>query len=282
MTTIFSQVQTNLFFRKQVIFSLFLLTIFSLACRASATNTPAPTATVQVAQFSTAEPTASPTASPDLTYLLTPEPTATETPHPTDTPAPVVDTPSAATNTPLPPPTETPAPLPTNTPAPAPTEVSMADVEPAAETLAVDFVLRHVRMRSNEENSWDGKLGDFCGSDHSIYVYTVDTQENLLDGVLVGDKYGNFEVPTGVDGPGMVRILVWSATMEVAVMGHQDGTRFTGDFSPLLSTVDEDISPDWLQQGGYCQSLEDCQQRAATNQLCRGHYSYDVIFQRTW
>jgi hypothetical protein len=138
-------------------------------------------------------------------------------------------------------------------------------------------------MRTNEENSWDGILepGN-CGSDHSLYVHVADAQENLLDGILVGDKYGNFEVPTGVDGPGMVRILVWSATMELAVMGHQDGTRHTSEFTPPLSTLDEEIPLDWLQQAGYCDSPEDCQRRVENNQLCQGHYSYDVIFQRTW
>ncbi len=236
-----------------------------------------PTPTVLVAQFSTPEPTLSPTPSPDLTYLLTPSPTIT--PNPTDSPT------LAATATSLgPEATFTPEPLAsTATPAPPtlipPTEPPVSEVPP---TPAVDFVLRYVRLRSNEENSWDGKLGDFCGSDHSIYVYTADAQENLLDGILVGDKYGNFEVPTGVDGPGTVRILVWSATMEVTIMGHQDGTRYSSNFSPLLSTLDQDIPLGWLQQGGYCESPQDCQQRVDNNQLCQGHYSYDVIFQRTW
>ncbi len=267
---------------KQTLYFLPFIVIL-LACSFSrlsvADPTPSPTPTVVVAQFSTPEPTFTPTPSPNLAYLLTPSPTVTPTPT----------EPSAPESTPVQPveptlePTFTPEPLPTATPVPPiPTPPTDTPAPESTPTSAVDFVLRLVRMRTNEENSWDGKLGDFCGSDHSIYVYVADAQENLLDGVLVGDKYGNFEVPTGIDGPGMVRILVWSATMEVAVMGHQDGTRYAGDFSPLLSTVDEDIPLDWLQQGGYCQSPEDCQQRVDSNQLCRGHYSYDVIFQRTW
>lgn len=144
-------------------------------------------------------------------------------------------------------------------------------------------MMRYVHLRTNEENSWDGTLGPGqCGSDHSIYVHVADAQENLLDGVLIGDRFGNFEVPTGLDGQGAVRIQVWSATMELAVVGHQDGTRYTSDFTPPLSTVDEDIRLDWLQQAGYCESPEDCQRRVENNQLCRGHYSYDVIFQRSW
>jgi hypothetical protein len=143
--------------------------------------------------------------------------------------------------------------------------------------------MTYVRLRTNEENSWDGTLGPGqCGSDHSIYVHVADAQENLLDGVLIGDRFGNFEVPTGVDGKGAVRIQVWSATMELAIVGHQDGTRYTSEFTPPLSTLDEDIPLDWLQRAGFCESPEDCQWRVENNQLCRGHYSYDVIFQRTW
>jgi hypothetical protein len=99
---------------------------------------------------------------------------------------------------------------------------------------------------------------------------------------LIGDKFGNFEVSTGTDGFGVVRILVWSATMELTVVGHGDGTRYTSEFTPPLSTLDEQIPLAWLQEPGYCTSPQDCQWRVENNQLCRGHYSYDVIFQRTW
>jgi len=228
---------------------------------------------VQVVSFSTL------TSTPVVKETIA---TDTPTPLPSATPSPTVTTESTETPTVIP--TDTPLfeatvpPEPAATPPPADTPVPEA---PAASD--VDFVMRYVRLRTNEENSWDGVLGPGqCGSDHSIYVHVGDAQENLLDGVLIGDKFGNFEVPTGVDGPGAVRILVWSATMELAVVGHQDGTRYTSDFTPPLSTLDEDIPLDWLQQAGYCESPEDCQWRVENNQLCRGHYSYDVIFQRTW
>jgi hypothetical protein len=170
-------------------------------------------------------------------------------------------------------------------PADLPEPVEPESTAPPEQTTRpdVDFLFRRMRMRTNEENSWDGTLGaGECGSDHSIYVYVADAQENLLNDILVGDRYGNFEVPTGVDGPGAVRILVWSATMELAVTGHQDGTRYTSEFTPPISTLDEEIPLDWLEEAGYCDSPEDCRWRVDNNQLCRGHYSYDVIFQRTW
>ncbi len=229
-----------------------------------------PTPTVQPVQFSSATPTTLPT----FTSIPLPSPTSTVPPELLVATLPLSPN---FTPTPLPLPAEISSPEPpTAAPQPSPTS-------PAPPVSGVDFVLRYVRLRTNEENSWDGTLGlGQCGSDHSIYVHVADAQENLLDGVLVGDRYGNFEVPTGVDGPGAVRILVWSATMELAVMGHQDGNRYTSDFTPPLSTLDEQIPLDWLEKAGYCDSPEDCRWRVENNQLCRGHYSYDVIFQRTW
>ena len=269
-----------------------LLTFVSLACRlsqlplAGSNPTPLSTATLVLATFTTPTPT--------LESVKTATSPPTQTPTPTEIP-PLVPSP---TNSPTPPGTPLPEANPTSADKPVsespaaiatsmPVEPTLAPEEelstPPVPAPTVDFVLRWVRLRTNEENSWDGTLGPGqCGSDHSIYVHVADAQEKLLDDILVGDKYGNFEVPTGVDGSGVVRILVWSAAMEVAVMGHKDGTRYTSDFTPPLSTLDEQIPLDWLQQAGYCDSPEDCQWRVENNQLCRGHYSYDVVFQRTW
>lgn len=270
-----------------------ILIITLLACGLANTtsrdDSRSPTPTIVVAQFSTSVPP---------THTSAPEPTATSQPPTPIPPSPTplssaeeeaAEQPSVESEITAPtpidvPPTETPtteAPPTTSAPEPPPTATpAPAAAAPAANT---DFVVRFVRLRTNEENSWDGVLGEgLCGSDHSIYVHVADANENLLDGILIGDKFGNFEVPTGIDGQGAVRILVWSATMELSIVGHEDGTRYTSEFTPPLSTLDEDISIAWLEEAGYCSSIEDCQQRVATNQLCRGHYSYDVIFQRTW
>jgi hypothetical protein len=262
-------------------FILLILAIALLACGlgdlSGAGSNPRPTATLVVAQFSNPTPTIAPTSTP--TPVLTPTPTERVTPTPTQTVAAESSTETIEGPSPTPSATPTLAP---STPAPEP-EFPASPPAESAPAADVDFVFRWARLRTNEQNSWDGTIGlGECGSDHSIYVYVGDAQENLLDDILIGDKYGNFEVPTGVDGPGMVRILVWSATMELSVVGHQDGTRYTSQFTPPLSTLDEEIPLDWLQQAGYCESSEDCQWRVENNQLCRGHYSYDVVFQRAW
>ena len=44
----------------------------------------------------------------------------------------------------------------------------------------------------------------------------------------------------------------------------------------------EDIPEEWLLQAGYCSDLSDCATRKGSNQLCRGHYSYAVTFQKTY
>lgn len=214
-------------------------------------------------------PTFTPTPTPlppTATLTPTPPPTATETPAPTNISTPTV-TPSAT----LPPPTNPPptAPPPSIEP-PQPTRPS------------IDFVVIKQRMRSNEENSVLGKVANNCGGDHSIYVIVVDAAGQPLTGVIVGDTYKNVRAASGADGLGRLKIELWSNTMSLEVQGNIDGTPYTSEQTLPLSTKDEDIPAEWLFAGGYCGSLAECQLRQKTNGLCRGHYSYDVTFQRTW
>jgi hypothetical protein len=137
-------------------------------------------------------------------------------------------------------------------------------------------------MRTNEENSVLGKVANNCGGDHTIYVTVMDGAGQPLTGVIVGDTYKNVRAASGSSGLGQLRIDLWSNTMSLEVQGHIDGTAYTSEQSLPLSTRDEDIPAEWLFAGGYCGSIEDCQLRQKTNGLCRGHYSYDVTFQRTW
>jgi hypothetical protein len=137
-------------------------------------------------------------------------------------------------------------------------------------------------MRSNEENSVLGKVANNCGGDHSIYVTVVDAAGQPLTGVIVGDTYKNVRAASGADGLGRLKIELWSNTMALEVQGNIDGTPYTSEQTLPLSTKDEDIPAEWLFAGGYCGSLAECQLRQKTNGLCRGHYSYDVTFQRTW
>jgi hypothetical protein len=212
--------------------------------------------------------TATPSSVPP-TFTPTPLPTSTSTSTPTQTFTPT-NTPEALvvlTDTPLPPPATTPVTVP---------------VEPPPTRPAVDFVVVQQRMRTNEENSVLGKVANNCGGDHTIYVTVVDAADQPLTGVIVGDTYDNVRAASGSGGLGQLKIDLWSNTMALEVQGNIDGTPYTSEQTVSLSTRDEDIPAEWLFTGGYCGSIEECQLRQKTNGLCRGHYSYDVTFQRTW
>jgi hypothetical protein len=221
------------------------------------TSTPVPTFTPTLTPL---PPTFTPTSTPTATPTLTP----TKRPSPTNTLEPVV----ASTATPLP--------LPTNPPPSAPTEA------PAPAQPATDFIVVQQRMRTNEENSVLGKVANNCGGDHSIYVSVVDAAGQPITGVIVGDTYKNVRAASGSAGLGKLKIDLWSNTMALEVQGNIDGTPYTSEQTVSLSTRDEDIPAEWLFAGGYCGSIDECQLRQKTNGLCRGHYSYDVTFQRTW
>lgn len=217
--------------------------------------TPVPTFTLTP---SPVPPTFTPTSTPTATPTFTP----TQPPTPTNTAEPLVE----PTATPPPPPTSPPTPAEAPTPAPP----------------AVDFVVVQQRMRTNEENSALGKVANNCGGDHSIYVLVVDAAGQPLTGVIVGDTYKNVRAASGSAGLGKLRIDLWSNTMSLEVQDNIDGTPYSSEQTLPLSTRDEDIPAEWLFAGGYCGSIADCQLRQKTNGLCRGHYSYDVTFQRTW
>jgi hypothetical protein len=75
---------------------------------------------------------------------------------------------------------------------------------------------------------------------------------------------------------------LWQNGFSVEVTKKADGSPAKSEVTAKLSSVDEDIPVDWLLAAGYCASPADCATRQASNQLCRGHYSYSVIFKRTY
>ena len=215
-----------------------------------------------------------------VAVLASPTPTPTETPIPTETP------------TPTPIPTETPEPTatpePTETPVPAaPRVVEQAaappppapeEPEPTPEPPppAVDFVVAEAKMVPNP-------LYNSCPGAHQIYVTVVDANGNPLDGVTVSDTWN--AVPpkvTGEKGPGKVEYDLWDNGLAVHVIAKEDGSPASSEATPKLSTWDEDIPNEWLIEANYCKDMDDCVRRKSSNQLCRGHYAYNVVLQRTY
>lgn len=236
------------------------------------------------------------TTTPSMVAALTPPtitPTATlpptATPLPTDTPTPTEPT---ATSTPLPVPSEvitqtaeaaaapaeesTPEPdLPTPTPAP-PTDTPEPTATPEPTKPPVDFVVAEAYMiRNPQYNS--------CPGNHQIFVTVVDAAGNPIDGVTVEDTFQ--AVPpklSGEKGPGKLEYDLWNNGFSLHVTKGMDGAPATSEATPKLSSWDEDIPNEWLVEANYCLDLNDCVQRKSSNQLCRGHYSYQVTFKRTY
>jgi len=216
------------------------------------TSTPVPTET-PLAEPTKAAPAAENTQAPAE------EPTPTETALPTETPVPPTETPVPPTNTPAPP---------TNTPEPTPT--------PEPTQPAVDFLVTEAYLIPNPSYNT-------CPGSHQIFVTILDANGNPMDGVTVEDTFR--AVPphvSGEKGPGKLEYDLWNNGFSLEVTKKADGSPATSEVTPKLSSWDEDIPNEWLVQANYCRDLADCAARKSQNQLCRGHYSYNVTFQRTY
>jgi len=216
------------------------------------------------------------TPTPLPTPTFTPLPTATPTATPTSTPA---DTPTPLpTDTPAIPPTDTPVPE-TETPTPGPPTATFTPAPPTATpaptTPPVDYLVEY-RMFSVQENGG-------CVGAHNIFMTVLDANGAPLDGVTIGNPWTDEVHVSGEKGPGKAEYDLYSNGYEVLVVNDPAAGRpVTSQVTPKLSSRDEEIPLEWLLAAGYCSDMPDCQFREANNQLCRGHYSYEVIFRRTW
>lgn len=214
-------------------------------------------------------------ASPTPTHTATPPPTPTplptDTPIPTPTQVPPTDTPAPVDTVA---PTDTPAP-PTNTPGP-PTDTPEPTATPEPAKPPVDYVVAEAYLIPNP--SYGG-----CPGAHSIFVTVLDANGSPIDGVSIEDT--GHAVPakvSGEKGAGKVEYDLWKNGFSLYISKNADGSPATSDITPKLSSVDSDIPDDWLVQANYCRDLADCQQRKSTNQLCYGHYAYNVTFKKTY
>ncbi len=130
-------------------------------------------------------------------------------------------------------------------------------------------------MLSKEENGG-------CVGKQNIFVTVIDTHGDPLNGILVGDLYGNTEAITG-DGkpPGQTDLALWGNEMWIVVKQGPDQI-YTSEISRKLTSRKPEVSD--LMAGGYCPGMSEatCLEERELNHLCFGHYSYNVIFQRQW
>ena len=211
----------------------------------------------------------SPTFVPTETPAPTSTPVPTETPQPTDTPAPT-DTPVPPTDTPepsrTPKPTKTPAPtaaladqghasdtIPAEAPAPSPTPPPVPTDTPVP---AVAYRLAGWRQLAPCENQ----------GGHTLFINVVDPAGNGIAGVPLLVEFGGDSdvIYTGQKldkGPGWAEYPMYGGyTVRVA--------EATSDVTPMLSSK--------LPEDQRCDSTNN----NVANSF--GHYSYEVVFQRTY
>lgn len=195
-----------------------------------------------------------------------------------------------AQNIPTLPPTNTPAPAAPATPTAPASPAATATPRPAA---GVDFRIVKQRMLSIDENGG-------CVGNHNGFIKVVDANGNPLNGASImaiwqsealrqdgkpdlivtsGSKGSDFR---GVPDEGWAQIDMYKRGDQVKVVRDVDGREVSSEVSRSLDVEDEKIGPELLLANGYCPTLEECQQRINDNTLCRFHYSWEVVFQRTY
>ncbi len=204
------------------------------------------------------------------------EPTPTEPPLPTDTPVPPTDTPVPPPDTLVPlPPTDTPEPEPTPTP------------ELPAAASEYDFFIVKQRLLTIEENGG-------CVGNHNIFVDVIDAAGNPIMGVQLGDIWNNPGPATGhkgADKPGRAEYDLYKdgGYYILVTADPTAGRAVTSETTELLSSDDWKIGIPNLIDANYCPDENTCRVLwnsgvfgEGNNSLCWGHYSWEVVFQRTW
>jgi len=219
-------------------------------------------------ETSTSTPTPHPptlTATPSRTLTPTNTPTSTTTPTPTTT----------STKTPTLTPTSTDTPVPTDTPTitpipPSPTPTDMP-------TPSIDFQIAFWRL-------WPLELNSGCAKGmHTIFITVLDVEEKPLNDIVVGDTWNNVETVTGSKGAGKAEINLWSNTMELVVKKDIQGQPYTSEVSFPFSSFMTTIPNEQMIQAGYCANELECEwKRANDSYYCGAHYSWEVIFQKTY
>jgi hypothetical protein len=250
-----------------------------------ATPTPLPTDTPLPTP--TPAPTDTPTATPVLPTATPVPPTETlapptDTPPPaTDTPVPPTDTPALPTSTPAPP-TNTPIPKPTNTPAPPPPTNT-------PKPPAVKWTIIEQRLVGPGEDAQTCEGGNL-----QIRATVIDAAGGQIGGVWLHDHYSGYNRATGHKGddpfwgPGEAQFDYYSGGGGMLCIT-------TGEGGPCESPNTRGM-PCWdappiddLYAAGYCE----CCEAGATKERCQqlmnegkclgpGHYSWKVVFRRSW
>ncbi len=145
----------------------------------------------------------------------------------------------------------------------------------------VDFVIKEQRLWTVEENGgrFDGP-SLHCGYGHEIHVLVEDANGQPLDGIVVERVYAKERGVSGTKGPGRLEFSLFSTGDMVRVVGDVNGNAYTSETSRNLDVRDDQIPVQDLIAAHYCPDAATCQKLVAENHLCRGHYSWTVVFQK--
>ena len=251
-----------------------------------------------------------------LAYLATPTQLPTSTPMPTNAPTstvpptlvPPTDTPVPPTDTPQPPPTDTPLPTtPTDTPVPPTPTSTLTATTVATPTNPPVPTNTPVPPPTNTPKppaaawSWDARLvgpgQDAQGCDYGnlqIRVTVIDAGGGQLGGVWVHDRYSQqYQVSGNVDsadwGPGETKFEYGIGGGGSLCIATGDGGTCVGDYTRDMPAYNAPPVED-LHAAGYC---DQCCEPGATLERCRelvnagtcmgnGHYSWRIVFKRSW
>ncbi len=191
-----------------------------------------------------------------------------------------IDTVAVAQNIP---PAPTAPPQPTAAPQPTPAPVAQA---PAG----VDYKIVETRMLNINENGG-------CMGRHNFYVQIIDAAGAPVNGAVIGRQWVPGETiisgqkdcfwNIGVTGEGCAHFDIYNASDNLYVVADPQLGPVKSEMSRTLTTKDADQSIDDLMATGYCnEGRENCEWRKNPGgnlppQLCGGHYSWFVKFQRT-
>jgi hypothetical protein len=139
---------------------------------------------------------------------------------------------------------------------------------------AVDFVVVKKRMLTRAEN------GGRCDGNILFHAMVIDANGNPLNDIIIYMLWDGarpdqiVDNPTGLNGPGRVDMFHTAGIFRLVVVKDTSGRTYTSEVADQLIT---DYPPDdWKRAAGYCNvDPGKCEN-------CFGHYSYEVIFQRTW
>jgi hypothetical protein len=122
--------------------------------------------------------------------------------------------------------------------------------------------------------------GGQCQGNILFYVYVQDAQGQPLSDVIIHMLWDGatakdiIDNRSGSDGPGFVRIIHTAGIFRLVVIRDTSGRAFSSEIADQLIT--DYPSDDAKRAAGYC-SVD-----PGKCENCYGHYSYEVVFKRTW